>query len=251
MATLPPPNATPQPGYVPSQVVTDPADVLLACRNVNKWFLTPTKFHVLKDISLDVRPGEFATIMGRSGSGKTTLLYILSTLDTDYQGDLWLKGQHLKGSSERNLARIRNESFGFVFQFHYLLEEFSVLQNVMLPAIKLGRYSRAEIEARALEKLRLLGIEDQARKPASQLSGGQQQRVAIARALINDPAIILGDEPTGNLDSRNSDNIVELLRTLARDFGQTSLIVTHDDSIADRSDRVIWLKDGALGERGS
>jgi lipoprotein-releasing system ATP-binding protein len=217
----------------------------LTGRKLNKWFRKPTEFHVLKDIDVEVMRGEFVAVMGKSGSGKSTLLYLLSTLDTDYTGDIWLGPTHVTRLPERQLAHVRNASIGFVFQFHFLLPEFTVLQNVMLPAIKLGQYSRAEIEHRAMEKLRLLDVAEQALKPASRLSGGQQQRVSIARALINDPAIVMGDEPTGNLDSRNMLNVLGILRDLARQYGQTIIAVTHDNDFADAADRIIWLRDGA------
>ncbi len=144
------------------------------------------------------------------------------------------------------LAAIRNEKIGFVFQFHYLLGEFSCLKNVMIPALKLGKYSPEEIEVRAYEKLRVLGIEDQALKPANKLSGGQQQRVAIARALINDPLIIMGDEPTGNLDSKNTDIVFNIFRELTDEFGQTIIAVTHDDDFAKKSDRIVEMIDGMV-----
>lgn len=230
---------------MPSGFVPNP-NATLTGRGLNKWFREPTDYHVLKNIDVEVLRGEFVAVMGKSGSGKSTLLYLLSTLDTDYQGDIWLGDTHVTRLAERELAHVRNARIGFVFQFHFLLPEFSVLQNVMLPAIKLGQYSRAEIEHRAMEKLRLLDVGEQALKPASRLSGGQQQRVSIARALINDPAIVMGDEPTGNLDSRNMQNVLAILRDLARQFGQTIIAVTHDNDFADAADRIIWLRDGEI-----
>ena len=174
---------------------------VLETKNVNKYFREPVKFHVLKNISISLQKNEFVSIMGKSGCGKSTLLYILSTMDTDYEGELWIDGENMKKKSRTELANIRNQKIGFVFQFHYLLPEFSVLKNVMLPALKLGKESEKQIEGNALDKLDLLGIKDQAYKKASKISGGQKQRVSIARALINHPQIIMGDEPTGNLDS--------------------------------------------------
>jgi lipoprotein-releasing system ATP-binding protein len=175
----------------------------LKIRNLVKYFHEPETFQVLKGVSFEVKKGEFLSIVGKSGSGKSTLLYVLSTMDTDYEGTLQINGDLLTGKTQNQLAAFRNEHIGFVFQFHYLLPEFSCLQNVMLPALKLGKYSTKEIEHKAYESLRLLDIEDQALKSANKLSGGQQQRVAIARALINNPSIIMSDEPTGNLDSKN------------------------------------------------
>jgi len=171
--------------------------------NINKFFHDPADFQVLKDVSLTVQKGEFVSIIGKSGCGKSTLLYILSTMDTDYQGELYIAEQKLTGLSQDELAKIRGEKIGFVFQFHYLLPEFSVLQNVMMPGIKLGRKSEEQVRLDALEKLDWLGIKDQADKKYFKLSGGQKQRVAIARALINDPMIIMGDEPKENIDSSN------------------------------------------------
>ena len=153
---------------------------------------------------------------------------------------------HLTGKTQNELARFRNENIGFVFQFHFLLPEFSVLQNVMIPALKLGKYSEKEIEARAMEKLKLLGVEEHATKSASKLSGGQQQRVAIARALINDPAIIMGDEPTGNLDSYNSQVVFDMFRQITSELGQTIITVTHDEEFAANSDRVVEMSDGMI-----
>jgi lipoprotein-releasing system ATP-binding protein len=219
-------------------------NIVLAASHISKYFQQPDPFQVLKDISFEVRTGEFLCLTGKSGSGKSTLLYVLSTMDTDYQGELSLKGEKLTGRSINQLAAFRNEHIGFVFQFHYLLPEFSVLDNIMLPALKLNKKSRPEIEDRAYQHLRLLGMQDQALKPASRLSGGQQQRVAIARALINDPSIIMGDEPTGNLDSKNTSIVFDIFKQLSASNGQTIIAVTHDEDFARRSDRIIELNDG-------
>jgi lipoprotein-releasing system ATP-binding protein len=219
---------------------------ILETKNVNKFFNQPTKFHVLKDISFNVQKGEFLSMIGKSGSGKSTLLYILSTMDTDYSGELFIENKLVTGYSNDKLADLRNEKIGFVFQFHYLLPEFSSLRNVMIPALKLGKYSEQEIEQRAYEKLDILGLKDQALKPSSKLSGGQQQRVAIARALINDPLIIMGDEPTGNLDSKNTKIVFDIFQELTKNFGQTIIAVTHDEDFAKKSDRIIEMKDGTI-----
>ncbi|MEM7039012.1 MAG: ABC transporter ATP-binding protein, partial [Bacteroidota bacterium] len=202
--------------------------------------------HVLKDINFEVQKGEFLALMGKSGSGKSTLLYVLSTMDTDFKGELTINGTRLNGKLQNELSAFRNEHIGFVFQFHYLLPEFTALDNVMLPALKLGRLPKEEIREKALGHLHLLGIADQAEKKASRLSGGQQQRVAIARALINDPAIIMGDEPTGNLDSKNTQIVFDIFRELAQERGQTIIAVTHDDDFAANCDRVIELSDGMV-----
>ena len=219
---------------------------ILETKNINKFFHEPTEFQVLKDISFDVKKGEFLSMIGKSGSGKSTLLYILSTMDTDYKGELFIDNKLMTGLSIDQLAEVRNEKIGFVFQFHYLLPEFTCLRNVMIPALKLGKLSEKEIEQRAYQKLEILGLQDQALKPASKLSGGQQQRVAIARALINDPLIIMGDEPTGNLDSKNTDIVFDIFQELARNFGQTIIAVTHDNDFAHKSDRIIEMKDGFI-----
>jgi lipoprotein-releasing system ATP-binding protein len=193
-----------------------------------------------------VMPGEFVSIMGKSGCGKSTLLYVLSTMDTQYEGELYLAGQALKGEKPNELARIRNQHIGFVFQFHYLLPEFSVLKNVMLPALKLGLKSAEEIEYDAMEKLRLLDVQEQALKRATQISGGQKQRVAIARALINNPDIIMGDEPTGNLDSKNAQRVFDIFREITSEQKQSLLIVTHDQDFAAKTDRIIEMADGSI-----
>ncbi|MBC9933208.1 ABC transporter ATP-binding protein [Chitinophaga qingshengii] len=219
---------------------------LIEVRNINKYFDQPTRMQVLADLSFDIEKGHFVSITGKSGSGKSTLLYLLSTMDTAFEGSIRINGEEMQGKRNRWLADFRNHHIGFVFQFHYLLPEFSVLRNVMLPALKLGRYTPDEIEYRAIDLLQLLGVGDQAPKRASLLSGGQQQRVAIARALINDPLIIMGDEPTGNLDSQNAAIVFDLFRKLSSERGQTILTVTHDDDFARRSDKVIHLVDGRI-----
>lgn len=220
--------------------------IVLSTKNLGKYFYDPVKFKALDDVSFEAYKGEFLTLVGKSGSGKSTLLYCLSTMDTAYEGELYLKGEKITGKKPDELAAIRNENIGFVFQFHYLLPEFSCLKNVMIPARRLGKYSYEEIEHRAYEKLKILGLQDQALKPASKLSGGQQQRVAIARALINDPAILMGDEPTGNLDSKNSAIVFDIFKEIAHEFGQTIIAVTHDNDFAKASDRTIELADGRI-----
>jgi lipoprotein-releasing system ATP-binding protein len=217
--------------------------------NLIKYFHDPSTFQVIKGVSFDVKKGEFLSIVGKSGSGKSTLLYVLSTMDTDYEGKLEINGTTLSGKSQDELATFRNEHIGFVFQFHYLLNDFTCLQNVMLPALKLGKYSVQEIEHKAYESLSLLDLEDQALKKANKLSGGQQQRVAIARALINSPSIIMGDEPTGNLDSVNASAVREIFKELAVNFGQTIICVTHDSDFANSTDRIIEMQDGLVVSR--
>jgi lipoprotein-releasing system ATP-binding protein len=218
----------------------------LEAKLIQKEFHDPVTIQVLKDINFKINKGEFVSLTGKSGCGKSTLLYILSTMDTDYQGELFIDGISMKNKTENELARIRNEKIGFVFQFHYLLNEFSVLKNVMLPGLKLNKYTEEEIEHRALEKLKILGIESEALKLPNQLSGGQKQRVAIARSLINDPLIIMGDEPTGNLDKKNSLIVFDIFKELAHSFKQTLLIVTHDQEFASNCDRIIEMEDGKI-----
>ena len=219
---------------------------VLEARNIQKYFRFPVDFHVLKDNSFSIEHGEFVSIMGKSGCGKSTLLYILSTMDTDYEGELLLDEKLITDNTADELALLRNEKIGFVFQFHYLLPEFTVLDNVMLPARKLGIKSLEEIREDALEKLRLLDIHDQANKKATMISGDQKQRVAIARALINDPVIIMGDEPTGNLDSKNSDTVFNIFRELSQEKNFSLLVVTHDQDFADKTDRIIEMGDGRI-----
>ncbi len=219
---------------------------MIQLTNINKTYNNGAPLHVLKGINLNIEQGEFVSIMGKSGCGKSTLLYILSTMDTDYSGEIYLNNELLSGMSANQLAVVRNEHIGFVFQFHYLLPEFSVLQNVMMPALKLGKKNADEIEHDAIEKLRLLDIQDQAYKMASQISGGQKQRVAIARALINNPSIIMGDEPTGNLDSKNASMVFDIFKELTTAFNTSLLIVTHDPDFASKTDRIIEMADGEI-----
>jgi len=214
--------------------------------HIHKYFKKPVSFHVLKDINFQVNAGEFASIMGKSGCGKSTLLYILSTMDTDYEGELYLNNQLITGKDKNHLSYIRNKHIGFVFQFHYLLSEFSVLENVMLPAKKLAEKSLQEIEYDAMQKLKMLHIDHLAKKRASRISGGEKQRVSIARALINNPSIIMGDEPTGNLDSYNAANVFNIFKQLSDAQGLSFLVVTHDKDFADKTDRIIEMGDGKI-----
>lgn len=219
---------------------------ILQATQINKSFQDPVSVKVLSDISFSVNKGEFIAITGKSGCGKSTLLYILSTMDTSYEGTLFIDQENMHSKTALELARIRNEKIGFVFQFHYLLNEFTVLENVMLPALKYNKYPEKELEQRAMEKLATLGMDKLALKKAHQLSGGEKQRVAIARALINDPLIIMGDEPTGNLDKKNSEAVFDIFKKLSGDFSQTLLIVTHDPSFAARTQRIIEMEDGKI-----
>jgi len=221
-------------------------NTILKTLDVQKYFVDPVKVQVLKNINIEVRKGEFVSIMGKSGCGKSTLLYILSTMDTNYEGQLFLGDRLLTGLSGAELSVVRNEHIGFVFQFHYLLPEFTVLQNVMMPGLKLGKKSKEEVEHDAMKKLKLLGVDDQFAKKATQISGGQKQRVAIARALINEPTIIMGDEPTGNLDSKNAGIVFDIFKELTHELGTSLLIVTHDPDFAGKTDRIIEMADGSV-----
>ncbi|HNA31645.1 MAG TPA: ABC transporter ATP-binding protein, partial [Flavobacteriales bacterium] len=196
--------------------------------------------------TIAIPQGEMVAIMGPSGSGKSTFMNLLGCLDSPSGGSYRLDGQDVSQLDSDALASIRNEKIGFVFQFHYLLPEFSVLHNVMLPGLKLGMKSSGEVEHRAMELLHELGIGDQALKKANQVSGGQKQRVAIARALINDPLIIMGDEPTGNLDSQNTGIVFDIFRRIANEHKRSLLIVTHDPDFAKRTDRIIEMDDGRI-----
>lgn len=219
---------------------------ILKTSGITKYFNDPVRVKVLDNISFEINKGEFVAITGKSGCGKSTLLYVLSTLDTEYEGRLWLEGILTSGKTDKELALIRNQKIGFVFQFHYLLNEFTVLKNVMLPALKLGQKSIEEIEYDAILNLKLLGMDQKALKNANQLSGGEKQRVAIARALINQPLIIMGDEPTGNLDNKNTDIVFDIFKELSTTLQQTLLIVTHDQDFASKTNRILVMEDGSM-----
>jgi lipoprotein-releasing system ATP-binding protein len=221
-------------------------NIILQANNINKSFHDPVTIPVLKDITFSINKGDFVSITGKSGCGKSTLLYILSTMDTDYEGELQLVGELMRGKTEKELALVRNEQIGFVFQFHYLLNEFTVLENVMLPGLKLNKSPEEQVRIHAIEKLKRLDIEKLADKKANQLSGGEKQRVAIARALINSPSIIMGDEPTGNLDKKNSEIVFAIFKELAESDKQSLLIVTHDNEFAKRTHRIIEMEDGRI-----
>jgi lipoprotein-releasing system ATP-binding protein len=233
---------------IPKQVRTNKwgDTTVLRAEKLNKYFYEPEKFRVLKDVSFKVAKGEFVSIVGKSGCGKSTLLYLISTLDTDYEGSIFINEKKVTGLTQNQLAQVRNEHIGFVFQFHFLLPEFTALKNVMIPAEKLGKYNTSEIEDRAYEKLKWLDMHNYATKLSSKLSGGQQQRVAIARALVNDPTIIMGDEPTGNLDSANTQIVFDILKDLSQSKGQTIIAVTHDPDFAANTDRTIEMHDGEI-----
>ena len=200
---------------------------------------------VLKGINLSIQAGEVISIVGASGAGKSTLLHILGTLDRPEQGEVQLAGQSVFTLNDRQLARFRNEQIGFVFQFHNLLPEFSALENVCLPGFIAGRDEK-QVRERAEKLLHSLGLQDRLHHFPSQLSGGEQQRTAVARALINQPAIIFADEPSGNLDSKNAEELHELFFSLRDQFGQTFVIVTHNERLANLADRKLVIRDGII-----
>jgi lipoprotein-releasing system ATP-binding protein len=227
----------------------DMAEVLLRAENVSKTLETEAlPVSLVREANVEIRAGEFVAITGPSGSGKSSLLYLLGLLDIPSSGKIWLRGADMSGLSHDDLAQIRLSEMGFVFQFHFLLPEFSSLENVMLPMQRLGKLSASQIRARAEVILEELGLADHRFKLPSQLSGGQRQRVAIARALANDPALILADEPTGNLDTVSSQNVQAILHKLAHEQGRSIIAVTHEPPLAAAADRIITIVDGRIIE---
>lgn len=219
---------------------------MLELMGINKIYGKEIKTQVLYDINLLFEAHSFNSIIGQSGSGKSTLLNIMGTLDQPTSGTLMLDGMDVNNMKKNQLADLRNNLLGFVFQFHYLLPEFTVLENVLMPyEIKAGKIS-GKIKDKAEEYLKLVGLEKVKNNLATNISGGQQQRTAIARALINEPKIILADEPTGNLDSDSTEAVYELLRNINKDLGTTFIIITHDRRIAEKTDRIIELQDGRI-----
>jgi lipoprotein-releasing system ATP-binding protein len=218
---------------------------IIQLKNINKIYGTQIKTQVLHDLSLDIREGSFTSIIGQSGSGKSTLLNIVGTLDKPTSGEVIIDGKRTDGMGKNELAALRNRTIGFIFQFQYLLPEFTAIENVLLPNNIMGKGSR-ETKARAEELMQLVGLEKVKNNLSSNMSGGQQQRTAIARALMNNPRIILADEPTGNLDSDSTENIYNLMRDINKKFGTTFVIITHDRRIAEKADRIIEIKDGRI-----
>lgn len=201
--------------------------------------------HVLKDVSFTLKSGEFTALIGQSGSGKSTLLNLIGLLEQPTSGEIYLTGQKISQLHEQQRTKLRNHALGFVFQFHHLLSAFTAIENVMMP-LKIRGFADSKLKNRAQELLRKVGLQDFAHRYPTQLSGGQQQRVAIVRALMAQPALVLADEPTGNLDSQTADSIFDLLRQINQEDGTAFLIVTHDVNLANRCDRQLVLKDGAL-----
>jgi lipoprotein-releasing system ATP-binding protein len=222
-------------------------ELVLACAGINRYLgEDENRVHVLEDVSLQLHAQRVYSIMGPSGCGKSTLLYLLGLLDRPDSGSLWIGGEEVSLFDERALSHFRNHEIGFVFQFHFLLKEFSASENVQLPMRRAGVLSRTEMEERAAHLLGLVGLEDKLDRRADHLSGGEQQRVAIARALANSPRLLLADEPTGNLDTQNSQRVFDVLQSVARETGLALLIVTHNVQIAQASDYVFSMEDGRL-----
>jgi len=218
---------------------------IIQLKNINKIYGNQIKTQVLHDLSLDIKEGSFTSIIGQSGSGKSTLLNIVGTLDKPTSGEVIIDGKRTDGMGKNELAELRNKTIGFIFQFHYLLPEFTALENVLLPNNIMAKSSK-ETKARAEELMQLVGLEKVRNNLSSNMSGGQQQRTAIARALMNNPRIILADEPTGNLDSDSTENIYNLMRDINKKLGTTFVIITHDRRIAEKADRIIEIKDGRI-----
>ena len=224
-----------------------PDNVSLRCTNIHRSLgVGEGRVHVLKGVSFEAQRGQVYAVVGPSGCGKSTLLYLLGLLDRQDEGDIWINGRLMSNSSDAERTAARCVNIGFVFQFHFLMQEFTTLENVMMPMRKLGRLTEAEMHERAQQLLAAVGLEDKSHRLGTQLSGGEQQRVAIARALANAPAIILADEPTGNLDQRNSGVVFDLLTHLAKENGQAVIIVTHNPEIASRCDAVRPMRDGVF-----
>lgn len=222
------------------------ANNIIELRNIDKIYGGAVKTQVLYDLNLSIEKGSFNGIIGQSGSGKSTLLNIMGTLDNPTSGEVFIKEKRTDQMSANALAALRNETIGFIFQFHYLLPEFTAFENVLMPHyIKKGRVDKSQ-EKRANELMELVGLSKVKNNMAGAMSGGQQQRTAIARALINNPALILADEPTGNLDSDTSEAVYDLLRKINVEFGTTFVIITHDRRIAEKTDRIIEIKDGRI-----
>lgn len=222
---------------------------ILELEHIEKYYQeTGKKLHILRDLSFHIEEGEFVTILGRSGSGKSTLLNLIGLLDKADFGKIFLSGKNLAEITENEKNILRNEFLGFVFQFHYLLAEFTALENVMLPAMLANKKNKREIEERAVDLLKSVGLGERLQHKPNQLSGGEKQRVAIARALINEPKLLLADEPTGNLDEETSETIFDIFREINQKYGQTIIVVTHSRELAKISSRQIYLKKGMLEE---
>lgn len=221
-------------------------DKILELKGINKIYGEKIKTQVLFDVNLDFEESTFNSIIGASGSGKSTLMNIMGTLDKATSGDVIIDGKNILNMSKNHLASIRNETIGFIFQFHYLLPEFTVMENILIPyRIKNNKVTK-EAKKRANDLIEIVGLSKVKNNKATDISGGQQQRAAIARALINSPRIILGDEPTGNLDSETTETVYNLLKEINKEFKSTFIVITHDKRIAEKADRIIEIKDGKI-----
>lgn len=218
--------------------------MIIEARNINKSY---NDIHVLREVNLSLKEAEILSIVGASGAGKSTLLHIIGTLDMPDTGSLVINGINPVKLNKAKLAAFRNKEIGFIFQFHHLLPEFSALENVCIPAY-INKTNKKDAEKRAMELLDILGISNRSTHKPNQLSGGEQQRVAVARALINNPAVVLADEPSGNLDTKNSKNLYELMSQLRSELGQSFLVVTHDSELSKKADRSLQMLDGQLFE---
>ncbi len=221
-------------------------DNVISLNGVNKIYGSSVKTQVLFDVGLSIPQGSFNGIIGESGSGKSTLLNIIGTLDKPTSGQVFIDGKRTDQMNKNELALLRNETIGFIFQFHYLLPEFTAFENVLMPYYIKNKKIDKKLESRAHELMDLVGLSKVKNNLAGNMSGGQQQRTAIARSLINNPKIILADEPTGNLDSGTTEVVYDLLRDINRDFNTTFVIITHDRRIAEKTDRIIEIKDGRI-----
>lgn len=219
---------------------------VIELKNINKIYGTLIKNQVLYDVNLSFKEGTFNSIIGASGSGKSTILNIMGTLDKPTSGEVYIDGKRTDLMTKNELAEVRNKKIGFIFQFHYLLPEFTALENVLIPYLIKDGKAPKDVVKRAEELLDLVGLSKVKNNRANNMSGGQQQRTAIARALINNPKIILADEPTGNLDSESTDAIYDIMRDINEKMGTTFIVITHDRRIAERADRIVEIKDGKV-----